>query len=164
MINFNFLVNYPFDNIFLCCRKVQDHLFSLHILLFISDNPCKVHIEAPELNNTLNESEEFTVNCSTFASCSDHPEWLIYTSGQNQEWMSSSLTDMIIKTKEEDGRKVTKLKLNVTWKDNKRILSCRPAQDQDSDQIRNITLSVECECVLHVSINKRCNLLYTLTD
>lgn len=163
IINFNFLVNYPFDNIFLCCRKVQDHLFSLHILLFISENPCKVNI-GPEIKNPLNELEEFTVNCSTFAFCSDHPEWLIYT-GQRHEWMSSSLTDMIIETvKEKDGRAVTKLKLNVTWKDDKRILSCRPAQDQHSGQIRNITLSVECECALHVSINKHCYLLYTLTD
>ncbi|XP_048017631.1 B-cell receptor CD22 isoform X2 [Megalobrama amblycephala] len=112
--------------------------------LTVTENPCKVYVEPPELKNPLKESEEFTVNCSTLASCLDHPEWLIYTNaGQTHEWMSSSLTDMIIKTKEEDGRKVTKLKLNVTWEDDKRILSCRPAQDQDSGQIRNITLSVE---------------------
>lgn len=123
-----------------------------------------MHTEASELKNPLKELEEFTVSCSTFASCPDHPEWLIYTSGQNQEWMSSSLTDMIIKTEEEDGGKVTKLKLNVTWKDDERILSCRPANDQDSSQIRNITLSVECECAFHVSINKHCNLQYTSTD
>lgn len=164
VINLNVLVNDPFNNIFLCWRKVQDRLFSLHILFLISENPCKVYVEPPEIKNPLKESEEFTVNCSTFASCSDHPEWLIYTSGQTHKWMSSSLTDMIIETKEEDVKKVTKLKLNVTWEDDKRILSCRPAQDQDSGQIRNITLFVECECVLHVSINKHCNLLYTLTD
>ncbi|XP_067221715.1 B-cell receptor CD22 isoform X2 [Chanodichthys erythropterus] len=109
--------------------------------LTVTENPCKVNVKQPELKNPFKESEEFTVNCST--SCSDHPEWLIYTSGQTHKWMSSSLTDVIIETIEEDGRKVTKLKLNVTWEDDKRILSCRPAKDQDSGQIRNITLSVE---------------------
>ncbi|KAK2880768.1 hypothetical protein Q8A67_018036 [Cirrhinus molitorella] len=43
----------------------------------------------------------------------------------------------------EEGRKVTKLNLNVTWMDNNGILSCRPGKSEDSWQIRNITLSVE---------------------
>ncbi|ROI15230.1 B-cell receptor CD22 [Anabarilius grahami] len=130
--------NYSFR--FLGSKK--NKYMSTAMNLTVTENPCKVHIEPPEIKNPLKESEEFTVNCSTFASCSDHPEWLIYK-GQGHEWMSS-LTDMIIETeKEKDGRTVTKLKLNVTWKDDKRILSCRPGQDQNSGQIRNITLSVE---------------------
>ncbi|XP_016120015.1 B-cell receptor CD22-like, partial [Sinocyclocheilus grahami] len=110
-----------------------------------TDNPCKLHIEPSELKNPLQESEEFTVRCSTFGSCNLHPEWLIYTSGHKQEWISSLSTDMITVTEEEEGgRKVTKLKLlKVTWKDDNRILSCRPAKSEDSCQIRNITLSVE---------------------
>lgn len=136
--------------------KVLDHLFSLHILLLISDNPCKVHVEPSGLKNPLKESEEFTANCSTFGSCLKYPEWLVHTSGQKEEWLSSSLTDVIIENEEEEDRNVTKLKLKVTWKDDKRIMSCRPAQTQDSFQIRNITLSVECECVPHVSVNKHC--------
>ncbi|XP_016128356.1 B-cell receptor CD22 isoform X1 [Sinocyclocheilus grahami] len=112
--------------------------------LKVKDNPCKVHIETSELKNPLNESEEFTLRCSTFGSCDFHPEWLVQTSGQKQEWMSSLTTDTIIETEEgKEGRKVTKLKLNVTWKDDNRILSCHPATSEDSCQIRNITLSVE---------------------
>ncbi|XP_051720106.1 B-cell receptor CD22 isoform X2 [Ctenopharyngodon idella] len=132
--------NYSFR---LIGSKKENKYMSTAMNLIVKGNPCKVHTEASEPKNPLKELEEYTVNCFTFASCPDHPEWLIYTSGQNQEWMSSSLTDMIIKTEEEDGGKVTKLKLNVTWKDDERILSCRPANDQDSSQIRNITLSVE---------------------
>ncbi|CAM4555670.1 unnamed protein product [Leuciscus chuanchicus] len=116
---------------------------SKYMSLEVTDNPCKVQVEPSELNNPLKESEEFTVNCSTFGSCLTYPEWLVHTSGQKEEWLSSSLTDVIIENEEEEGRKVTKLKLNVTWKDDKRILSCRPAQVQDSFQIRKITLSVE---------------------
>lgn len=130
-------------------------MFSLHILL-ISDNPCKVKVGPSELKNSLKESEEFTVNCSTIGSCLKHPEWLVETSGQKVEWLSSSLTDVLIENEKEEGRSVTKLKLNVTWKDDERILSCRPAQALDSFQIRNITLSVECECLHHVSVNKHC--------
>ncbi|XP_077063573.1 B-cell receptor CD22-like [Siphateles boraxobius] len=123
--------------------KVLDHLFSLSILLLISDNPCKVQVEPSELKNPLKESEEFTAKCSTFSSCLKYPEWFVHTSGQKEEWLSSSLTDVIIENEEENDRKVTKIKFNVTWKDDKRILSCRPAQAQDIFQIRNITLSVE---------------------
>uniref|UniRef100_A0A8C1XH82 B-cell receptor CD22 n=1 Tax=Cyprinus carpio TaxID=7962 RepID=A0A8C1XH82_CYPCA len=112
--------------------------------LKVKDNPCKVHIETSELKNPLIESEEFTVRCSTFGSCDFNPEWLDHTSGQKQEWTSSLSTDMIIETEEgKEGRKVTKLKLKVTWKDDNRILSCRPAKSEDSCQIRNITLFVE---------------------
>ncbi|XP_042610835.1 B-cell receptor CD22-like isoform X1 [Cyprinus carpio] len=50
---------------------------------------------------------------------------------------------MITATEEEGGRKVTKLKLKVTWKDDNRTLSCRPANSEDSCQMRNFTLSVE---------------------
>jgi len=130
-------------------------LFSRHILL-VSDNPCKVNVDPSELKNPLMESEEFTVRCSTFGSCLKYPEWLVNTSVQKEEWLSSSLTDVIIKNDEEEGRKVTTLKLNVTWKDDKRILSCRPGQAKDRSQIRNITLSVECECAHHLSVNKHC--------
>uniref|UniRef100_A0A9J7XWL2 B-cell receptor CD22 n=1 Tax=Cyprinus carpio carpio TaxID=630221 RepID=A0A9J7XWL2_CYPCA len=112
------------------------------LTLTVTDNPCKVHIEASELKNSLQESEELTVRCSTSGSCDLYPEWLVHTSGQKQEWISSS-TDMITETEEEGGRKVTKLKLKVTWKDDNRTLSCRPANSEDSCQIRNFTLSVE---------------------
>ncbi|XP_073674432.1 B-cell receptor CD22-like [Garra rufa] len=112
--------------------------------LTVTDNPCKVHIESSELQNPLQESDEFTVDCSTSDSCDFHPEWLIHTSEQKQEWTSLLSTDMTTVTEEEEGgRKVTKLKLNVTWKEDNRILSCRPAKSEDSCQIRNITLSVE---------------------
>uniref|UniRef100_A0A8C2IV36 B-cell receptor CD22 n=1 Tax=Cyprinus carpio TaxID=7962 RepID=A0A8C2IV36_CYPCA len=112
------------------------------LTLKVTDNPCKVHTELSELKNPLKESEELTVRCSTSGSCDLYPEWLVHTSGQKQEWISSS-TDMITETEEEGGRKVTKLKLNVTWKDDNRTLSCRPAKSEDSCQIRNFTLSVE---------------------
>ncbi|KAK7172120.1 hypothetical protein R3I93_004425 [Phoxinus phoxinus] len=120
----------------------KNKYISKAMTLIVTDNPCKLHVEPSKLQNPLKESEEFTVNCSTFGSCLKHPEWLVRTSGQKEEWLSS-LNDVIIENEEEEGRKVTKLKLNVTWKDDKRILSCRPAQAQDSFQIRNITLSVE---------------------
>uniref|UniRef100_A0A9J8BNA1 B-cell receptor CD22 n=1 Tax=Cyprinus carpio carpio TaxID=630221 RepID=A0A9J8BNA1_CYPCA len=112
------------------------------LTLKVTDNPCKVHTELSELKNPLKESEELTVRCSTSGSCDLYPEWLVHTSGQKQEWISSS-TDMITETEEEGGRKVTKLKLKVTWKDDNRTLSCRPAKSEDSCQIRNFTLSVE---------------------
>ncbi|XP_073674433.1 B-cell receptor CD22 [Garra rufa] len=112
--------------------------------LTVTDNPCKVHIESSELKNPLNELDEFTVHCSTSGSCNLHPEWLVHTSKQKQEWTSLLSTDMITVTEEqEEDRKITKLKLNVTWKEDNRILSCRPAKSEDSCQIRNITLSVE---------------------
>ncbi|XP_067306339.1 B-cell receptor CD22-like isoform X2 [Pseudorasbora parva] len=121
----------------------KNKYMSKAMTLTVKDNPCKVHVKPPELENPLKEFEEFTVYCSTFSSCLKYPEWLIHA-GQKQEWTSSSLTDMIIETEEEEeGRNVTKLKFNVTWMDDKRILSCRPAQSQDIFQIRNITLSVE---------------------
>uniref|UniRef100_A0A8C1Y7S4 B-cell receptor CD22 n=1 Tax=Cyprinus carpio TaxID=7962 RepID=A0A8C1Y7S4_CYPCA len=113
------------------------------VQVIVKDNPCKVHTEPSELKNPLQESEELTVRCSTSGSCDLYPEWLVHTSGQKQEWISSS-TDMITETEEEGGdRKVTKLKLKVTWKDDNRTLSCRPAKSEDSCQIRNFTLSVE---------------------
>uniref|UniRef100_A0A671TCY6 B-cell receptor CD22 n=1 Tax=Sinocyclocheilus anshuiensis TaxID=1608454 RepID=A0A671TCY6_9TELE len=122
----------------------SERFMSETLTLTVTDNPCKVQIEPLELKNPLQESEEFTVRCSTFGSCNFHPEWLSYTSGQKQEWISSLSTDMITATEEEGGgRKVTKLKLKVTWKDDNRILSCRPAKSEDSCQIRNTTLSVE---------------------
>ncbi|XP_059369943.1 B-cell receptor CD22-like [Carassius carassius] len=112
--------------------------------LKVTGNPCKVHIESSKLKNPVSESDKFTVRCSTFGSCDFHPEWLVHTSGQKQEWTSSSSTDMIIETEEDkEGRKITKLKLSVKWKDDRRILSCRPAKSEDSCQIRNITLFVE---------------------
>ncbi|XP_059369942.1 B-cell receptor CD22-like [Carassius carassius] len=124
---------------------VSDTRFmSKALSLKVKDNPCKVHFESSKLKNPVNESDEFTVRCSTFGSCDFHPEWLVHTSGQKQEWTSSSLTDIILETEEDkEGRKITKLKLSVTWKDDRRILSCRPAKSEDSCQIRNITLSVE---------------------
>ncbi|RXN06217.1 B-cell receptor CD22-like isoform X1 [Labeo rohita] len=98
----------------------------------------------PPVNDYKCESDEFTFRCSTSGSCDYHPEWLIHTSEQKQEWTSSSSTDMITETEEnEEDRKVTELKLNVTWKDDNRTLSCRPGKSEDSCQIRNITLSVE---------------------
>uniref|UniRef100_A0A8C1VQK7 B-cell receptor CD22 n=1 Tax=Cyprinus carpio TaxID=7962 RepID=A0A8C1VQK7_CYPCA len=122
----------------ICSEKYM----SKALTLTVTDNPCKVHTELSELKNPLKESEELTVRCSTSGSCDLYPEWLVHTSGQKQEWISSS-TDMITETEEEGGRKVTKLKLNVTWKDDNRTLSCRPAKSEDSCQIRNFTLSVE---------------------
>uniref|UniRef100_A0A673LVW8 B-cell receptor CD22 n=1 Tax=Sinocyclocheilus rhinocerous TaxID=307959 RepID=A0A673LVW8_9TELE len=68
----------------------SEKFMSETLTLTVTDNPCKVHTEPSELKNPLQESEEFTVRCSTFGSCNFHPEWLIYTSGQKQEWMSSS--------------------------------------------------------------------------
>ncbi len=65
------------------------------------------------------------------------------------------VTDMTTETKDE-GRKVTKLKLKATWKDDNSTLSCRPGKSEDSWQIRNITLSVERECVHHVFMNIHC--------
>ncbi|XP_026120031.1 B-cell receptor CD22-like [Carassius auratus] len=126
-------------------RTIGLHKFMSDTLtLTVTDNPCKVHIEPSELINPLQESEELTVRCSTSGFCDSYPEWLIHTSGQKQEWVSSLTTHMIGLTEEEGGdRKVTKLKLNVTWKDDNRTLSCRPAKSEDSCQIRNITLSVE---------------------
>uniref|UniRef100_A0A8C2IX98 B-cell receptor CD22 n=1 Tax=Cyprinus carpio TaxID=7962 RepID=A0A8C2IX98_CYPCA len=120
----------------------SDKYISKALTLTVTDNPCKVHIEASELKNPLQESEELTVHCSTSGSCDLYPEWLVHTSGQKQEWISSS-TDMITETEEEGGRKVTKLKLKVTWKDDNRTLSCRPAKSEESCQMRNFTLSVE---------------------
>ncbi len=115
-----------------------------------------MHIKPSELKNPPKESEEFTVSCSTSGSC-DYPKWLIHTAGQKQEWTSSSSTDMTTVTKEEEeGRNVTKLKLKVTWKDDKMTLSCRPGKSEDSWEIKNITLSVECECVHQVFMNTHC--------
>ncbi|XP_056330009.1 B-cell receptor CD22 [Danio aesculapii] len=112
--------------------------------LTVTDNPCRVYIEQSELKNPLKESNEFTVRCSTSGPCDSPPEWLHHKSEQKPEWTSSSLEEMIIETEEgKNGTKVTKLKLNVTWKDDNRILSCRPANSDDNCQIRNITLSVE---------------------
>ncbi|XP_052432690.1 hemicentin-2 isoform X28 [Carassius gibelio] len=126
-------------------RLISDTRFmSKALSLKVKDNPCKVHIEPSEVKNPVRESEEFTVRCSTLGSCDLNPEWLVHTSGQKQEWTSSSSTDMIIETEEDkEGRKITNLKLSVTWKDDRRILSCRRAKSEDSCQIRNITLSVE---------------------
>ncbi|KAL1261115.1 hypothetical protein QQF64_008942 [Cirrhinus molitorella] len=122
----------------------NNKFMSKPITLTVQDNPCKVHTEPSKLNNPLSESHEFTVRCSTFGSCDLYPEWLVHTSGQKQEWMSSLSNDMIKLTEEtEGGRKVTKLNLNVTWMDDNGILSCRPGKSEDSWQIRNITLSVE---------------------
>ncbi|XP_077063904.1 B-cell receptor CD22-like isoform X2 [Siphateles boraxobius] len=121
----------------------KDKYISKAMNLTVTDNPCKVHIEPSELKYPLKESEEFTAKCSTFSSCLKYPEWLVHTSGQKEQWVSSSLTDVIIENEEKEGRNITKIKFNVTWKDDKRSLSCRPAQAQDIFQIRNITLSVE---------------------
>ncbi|XP_059390077.1 B-cell receptor CD22-like [Carassius carassius] len=131
---------YKFRFIYSTSKFISDAL-----TLTVTDNPCKVHIEQSELTNPLQESEELTVRCSTSGSCDSYPEWLIHTSGQKQEWVSSLSTDMITLTEEKgEDRKVTELKLNVTWKDDKRTLSCRPAKSVDSCQIRNFTLlSVE---------------------
>ncbi|XP_026137798.1 B-cell receptor CD22-like isoform X4 [Carassius auratus] len=133
-------------------RLISDTRFmSKALSLKVKDNPCKVHIEPSELKNPVRESDKLTVRCSTLGSCDLHPEWLVHTSGQKQEWTSTSSTDMIIETEEDkEGRKITKLKLSVTWKDDRRILSCRRAKSEDSFQIRNITLSVECDCPLHL--------------
>ncbi|XP_043115715.1 B-cell receptor CD22 isoform X2 [Puntigrus tetrazona] len=114
------------------------------LVLKVEENPCKVHIEPSELENPLKESEDFTFRCSTFGSCEHSPEWLIHTSGQKQEWTSSSTTDTTTVTKEEEeGRKVTKMKLNVTYKDDNRSLSCRPANSKYDWQIKKLTLFVE---------------------
>ncbi|NP_001091715.1 uncharacterized protein isoform X1 [Danio rerio] len=121
------------------------HIFmSKAMNLTVTDNPCKVYIEPSELKNPLKESDKFTVQCFTSGPCDSPPEWLLFKSGQTPEWTSSPSKEMIIETeKGENGTQVTKLKLTVTWKDDNRILSCRPANSDDSCQIRNITLSVE---------------------
>ncbi|KAL1261113.1 hypothetical protein QQF64_008940 [Cirrhinus molitorella] len=128
-------------------RLISSHkkYMSKPMTLAVQDNPCKVRTDPSKPKNPLNESEEFTVRCSTFGSCDLYPEWLVHTStGQKQEWMSTFSADMIKLTEEtEEDRKVTKLNLNVTWMDNNGILSCRPGKSEDSWQIRNITLSVE---------------------
>ncbi|XP_026137801.1 B-cell receptor CD22-like isoform X1 [Carassius auratus] len=132
--------NYKFRFIISSYMKYMSAAMNLKV----TDNPCKVHIEPSELKSPVRESDKLTVRCSTFGSCDLHPEWLVHTSRQKQKWTSSSSTDMIIETEEDkEGRKITKLKLSVTWKDDRRILSCRPAKSEDSCQIRNITLSVE---------------------
>ncbi|XP_051965491.1 B-cell receptor CD22-like isoform X2 [Xyrauchen texanus] len=133
--------NYSFRYI----SSATKYMSKENMTLTIEDNPCKVHIEPFESKSPVKESDEFTVRCSTSGSCPSNPEWLIHKTGQEPEWVDISSTDrMIIETEDgQEGKKVTSLKINVTWTDDTRILSCRPAGSQDSCLIRSVTLSVE---------------------
>ncbi|XP_051535082.1 B-cell receptor CD22 isoform X2 [Myxocyprinus asiaticus] len=134
--------NYSFRFI---SQSENKYMSKANMTLTIEDNPCKVHIEPLESKSPVKESDEFTVRCSTSGSCPSNPEWLIHTTGQEPEWVNILLADRMTIGAEpgKEGKKVTSLKIKVTWADDNRILSCRPAGSQDSCLIRNVTLSVE---------------------
>uniref|UniRef100_A0A3B1J8M6 B-cell receptor CD22 n=1 Tax=Astyanax mexicanus TaxID=7994 RepID=A0A3B1J8M6_ASTMX len=112
---------------------------SKHVSLTVKDNPCKVHIE-PEDKQMLTEGNNVSLRCSTSAQCSHHPEWYKVISERVSEPMEVITNP---ETQDEGWNKITELKLSVTWEDNGRSFSCRPAGSKDDCQARNITLEVE---------------------
>nr|XP_055053185.1 B-cell receptor CD22-like [Misgurnus anguillicaudatus] len=121
--------------------------------LTVTDNPCKVNIDSSEIKYSVKESDEFTVRCSTSVSCSSHPEWILHKPGRNPEIVTSSNNRFTQEKEEKEGKKITRLKFNPMYNDDNMILSCRPKESQDSCLTRNVTLSVECECVLYCYIS-----------
>ncbi|KAI4874516.1 hypothetical protein NFI96_016608 [Prochilodus magdalenae] len=100
--------------------------------LTIRSYPCKVHLhESP--GNRLKENSTVNLRCSTSKQCPHHPEWHGFSSGT-----ISNFT-----TEDKAQEKVSELRLNLTWRDDGRTLSCRPVGSTDACQVRNITLEVE---------------------
>ncbi|KAG9264950.1 B-cell receptor CD22-like [Astyanax mexicanus] len=112
---------------------------SKHVSLTVKDNPCKVHIESED-KKMLREGNNVSLWCSTSAQCSHHPEWYKVISERVSEPMEVITNP---ETQDEGWNKITELKLSVTWEDNGRSFSCRPAGSKDDCQARNITLEVE---------------------
>ncbi|KAI7801205.1 B-cell receptor CD22 precursor, partial [Triplophysa rosa] len=109
--------------------------------LTVTDNRCKLNIDPSEMKDSVKEWDEFSVRCSTSDSCPSNPEWILHKPGQEPKRMTSPIKE--ITEENNEGKKITKLKIKPTWEDDNMMLSCRPAKTQDSCLFKNITLSVE---------------------
>ncbi|XP_066515647.1 B-cell receptor CD22 isoform X2 [Hoplias malabaricus] len=99
---------------------------TMNMSLTVNASACQVHLKP--LNKTLREKDTVTLQCSTSEQCKNYPKWK---------------TSLNYTTEDVGKEKVSKLLLNVTWKDHGTTLSCHPAEGKDDCQTRNITLTVE---------------------
>lgn len=104
------------------------------LLIYIVDNPCKVHIKLANLNKSLKEGEKVSLQCATSAACEFHPLW--QSSGSSEILKSEQSKDEVEKRSE--------LQLIVSWTDDGRTLTCRPSRSNDNCLERRVTLRVEC--------------------
>ncbi|XP_053543548.1 sialoadhesin isoform X1 [Ictalurus punctatus] len=103
------------------------------LLIYIVDNPCKVHIKPANLNKSLKEGDRVSLQCATSAACEFHPLW--QSSGSSEILKSEQSKDEVEKRSE--------LHLTVNWTDDGRTLTCRPSRSNDNCLERRVTLRVE---------------------
>ncbi|KAK1786449.1 hypothetical protein P4O66_018138 [Electrophorus voltai] len=102
------------------------YMSKMNMSLTVKDNPCKVDLKS---SGPVKEHDTVTLRCSTSKQCGFAPEW-----------DPSSINAPISVT---DDKHISELKLNVSWLDNGRTLSCHLAKSKDGCLARNVTLAVE---------------------
>uniref|UniRef100_A0A4W4DTW9 B-cell receptor CD22 n=1 Tax=Electrophorus electricus TaxID=8005 RepID=A0A4W4DTW9_ELEEL len=102
------------------------YMSKMNMSLTVKDNPCKIDLKS---SGPVKEHDTVTLRCSTSKQCGFAPEW-----------DPSSINAPISVT---DDKHISELKLNVSWLDNGRTLSCHLAKSKDGCLARNVTLAVE---------------------
>lgn len=82
---------------------------------------------------TLKEGDAINLSCTTSAACETHPKW---------QW-SDPHEDVITEHREDEMKKYTELKYNVSWTDDGRTLTCLSRCNGDDCVKKSVTLRVE---------------------
>lgn len=110
--------------------KNVEFTFNRFFFFLLSDNPCPITLEK---QSVINKSATLDLRCSTLISCPSRLQ--LQLSGKPTETLSSSQKNI----------KTTVARINASWNDDGREISCQTENNRDPYLIRRINLTVECE-------------------